>query len=101
MLTGTPLFPEQASTMAGRVDALYFFLLAISVFFSLLIAGLILFYAIRYRRRDPNAVGQVVHGAMALEIAWTVIPFIIAMVIFAWGASLYFSMSRQIGRAHV
>ena len=52
MWTGTPLFPEQASTMAGRVDNLYFFLLAISIFFSLLIAGLIVFYAIRYRRRD-------------------------------------------------
>ena len=45
-----PLFPERASTMAPRVDALYFFLLAIAVFFSLLIAGLIVDYAIKYRR---------------------------------------------------
>ena len=52
-----PLFPEQASTMAARVDNLYFFLLAVSVFFSLLIAGLIVFYAVRYRRRSPDAVG--------------------------------------------
>src|SRR5476651_2228957 len=93
MWSGTPLFPEQASTMAGRVDALYFFLLAISVFFSLLIAGLIVFYAIRYRRRDANSVGEVIHGGMALEIAWTVIPFLISMVIFVWGASVFFAMS--------
>ena len=40
--------------MAGRVDALYFFLLAVSIFFSLLIAGLIVFYAIRYHRHDRH-----------------------------------------------
>jgi len=94
MWSGTPLFPEQASTMAGRVDALYFFLLAISIFFSVLIAGLIVFYAIRYRRRDPLSVGQVLHGMMALEIGWTVIPFIISMIIFVWGASVFFAISR-------
>ena len=94
MWSGTPLFPEQASTMAGRVDALYFFLLAVSIFFSLLIAGLIVFYAIRYRRRDPNGVGTVLHGMMALEIGWTVIPFIISMFIFVWGASVFFAISR-------
>ena len=94
MWSGTPLFPERASTIAGRVDALYFFLLAVSTFFSLLIAGLIVYYAVKYRRRSPDAVGTVVHGGIVLEIAWTVIPFIISMVIFVWGASVFFAMSR-------
>jgi len=94
MWTGTPLFPDSASTMAGRVDALYFFLLAISIFFSLLIAGLIVFYAIRYHRHDPDAVGTVIEGGMILEVTWSVIPFLITMVIFVWGASVFFAMSR-------
>ena len=72
--------------MAPRVDALYFFLVGLTVFFSLLIAGLIVFYAIKYRRREPNGVGEVFHGGMLLEITWTVIPFVIAMIIFVWGA---------------
>ena len=38
MFSGFPLFPPQASTFAARVDALYFFLIAISAFFSTLIA---------------------------------------------------------------
>ena len=88
------MFPERASTIAGRVDALYFFLIAIAVFFSLLIAGLIVYYAVEYRRRSPDEVGTVVHGGMALEIAWTVIPLLISMVIFVWGASVFFAMSR-------
>jgi cytochrome c oxidase subunit II len=94
MWSGTPLFPEQASTMAGRVDALYFFLVAISVFFSILIAGLIVYFAAKYRRRDPASVGATGHSGMALEITWTVIPFVIAMVIFVWSSSVYMAISR-------
>jgi cytochrome c oxidase subunit 2 len=93
MWSGTPLFPEQASTMAGRVDALYFFLLAISIFFSLLIAGLIVFYAVKYRRRDPDSVGSNAHTGLLLEVTWTVIPFLISMVIFVWGAKIFVAIS--------
>jgi cytochrome c oxidase subunit 2 len=94
MWSGTPLFPEAASSMAGRVDALYFFLLGLTAFFSVLIAGLIVFYAVKYRRRSPDSVGKQVHGGFVLEITWTVIPFLITMVIFVWGASVFFAMTH-------
>src|SRR6266446_3829205 len=94
MWSGTPLFPEQASTMASRVDNLYFFLIGLTVFFSLLIAGLIVAYAIKFRRRTPDSIGARIHGGLLLEIAWTVIPLLITMVIFVWGASVFFAMSR-------
>jgi cytochrome c oxidase subunit 2 len=93
MWTGTPLFPERASTMASRVDALYFYLVGIAVFFSLLIAGLIVYYAVKYRRRNPDGIGAAIHGGMALEVTWTIIPFFIVMTIFVWGASVYFAMA--------
>jgi cytochrome c oxidase subunit II len=89
-----PLFPESASTMAPRVDALYFFLVAVSGFFTLLIAGLIVYYAVKYRRRSPEAIGANIHGGLALELTWTIVPFLITMVIFVWGASVFFAMSR-------
>jgi cytochrome c oxidase subunit 2 len=94
MWSGSPLFPEAASTMAPRVDALYFFLVGITTFFSLLIAGLIVVYAIRFRRRAPDAVGARIHGGTVLEITWTVIPLGIVLVIFSWGASVFFAMAR-------
>jgi cytochrome c oxidase subunit 2 len=94
MWTGTPLFPQSASTMAGRVDALYLFLIAVTGFFSALIAGLIVYFAIKYRRRHPDQVGATMTGGMRLEIAWTIIPFLITLVIFFWGARIYFDMSR-------
>ena len=80
--------------MASRVDNLYFFLLALAGFFSVLIAGLIIYYAIKYHRRSPDQIGAQIHGGMALEIGWTVIPLLITMVIFVWGASVYYAMAR-------
>ena len=94
MWSGTPLFPQSASTMAWRVDALYFFLLAVAGFFSILIAGLVIYFAIKYRRRHPDEVGVPVAGGLLLEIGWTVAPFLITLVIFFWGASVFFAMSR-------
>jgi cytochrome c oxidase subunit 2 len=89
----TPLFPASASTMAPRVDALYFFLVGVTVFFSLLIAGLIVYYAVKYHRRAPDAVGERIHGSLWLEVTWSVVPFLITMVIFVWGASVYFAIA--------
>jgi len=94
MWSGTPLFPDAVSTMAPRVDALYFYLVGLTAFFSLLIAGLIIYYAIRFRRRAPDAIGARIEGGTILEITWTVVPLFIVMSIFVWGASVFFAMSR-------
>jgi len=76
------------------VDHLLYFLLAVAVFFSLLIFCAIFYFAIRYRRRSENELPGVVHGGMPFEILWTVIPFGLTMVMFTWGASIYFNESR-------
>ena len=90
-----PLFPEQASTFAPDVDHLYFYLVAVSVFFTILIFTAIFFLAIRYRRRPGNeGVPPPVHSGVALEIVWSVIPFGLAMVMFGWGAEIFFRESR-------
>ena len=88
-----PLFPEQASTTAGQVDALYLFLVLITTFFSLLVALLILFFAIKYQKK-PGRKAEQIHGSTLLEIVWTAIPLGISMVIFVWGAALYFHLER-------
>jgi cytochrome c oxidase subunit 2 len=94
MLTDLGLFPEAASTVAGRVDALYFFLIAISLFFSIGIAGILITFGIRFRRRSPHDQAEQIHGSLVLELAWSIIPFGIAMVIFFWGASIYVTLKR-------
>jgi len=90
---GIPLFPERASTIAGEVDALYFFLVGLSVVMSVLIATLVISFAVKFHRRHADEVGAQVHGGLVLELAWTFVPFVIAMVIFFWGAKVYFVMA--------
>jgi len=94
MFSNLPLFPPQASTMAVRVDALYFYLIAVSAFFTVLIATLVVVFSLRYRRRSDDERPAAIHGSTALELTWTIIPFIIAMTFFFWGASVYVSMAR-------
>jgi cytochrome c oxidase subunit 2 len=89
-----PLFPQAASSFAGRVDALYFYLITVSAFFTLLISLSILYFAIKYRRRSESELPPGVEGSLKLEIAWSVIPLLIAMTFFFWGASIFFAINR-------
>src|ERR1039458_505960 len=88
--------PEQASTLAPEVDHLLYFLLAVTVFFTVLIFGAIFYFAIRYRRRSANEMPEraQAHNGYTLEIVWSVIPFGITLVMFTWGASVFFTASR-------
>ena len=88
-MTRFALFPEQASTIAPQTDALLYFLLGLSLFFGLLIAGLIVVFMVRYRRRPEVDYVPETHGSLLLEGLWTGIPFAIAMALFFWGASLF------------
>ena len=88
------LFPESASTMAPQVDRLFFFTVGIAVFFSLLIAVLVIGLGIKYRRRHPDEVGQPEKEGMWLEIIWSVIPLGILLFMFAWGATVFFTDRR-------
>ena len=96
MTSDFPLFPDSASTFAGKVDALYYFALAVSAFFSLLIAVLILFFFIKFaRKQDGPQVGEKIHGSMPLEIIWSGIPLVITMVMFVWGAAVFYEKSTM------
>jgi cytochrome c oxidase subunit II len=94
MFTNFPFFPEQASAQAAQVDGLYFFLVAVTAFFSLLIATVLVITAIYHRRKHEDEVGVQIHGSLALELLWTVIPFFITMVMFTWGARVFFDIYR-------
>ena len=89
MFDNFPLWPVRASTGAGNVDALYIFLVALSAFMCLAIFTMILVFATMYRRRRGIEAEQI-EGSGALEITWSIIPLAIFMVIFTWGAVIYF-----------
>lgn len=89
-----PLFPENASTVAGHVDALYFGLIGLSIIFGLGVAFMTTFFAIRYRREANVDRSNPLLGSTTLELTWSIIPLILGLGIFAWGADVYFDMSR-------
>jgi len=94
---GFQLFPEAASSIAGQVDALYAYMVLVSAFFTLLIAFLVVFLAIKYRRKNdiiPKPVDEHSVGGMVLEIVWSIIPLGLSLIMFAWGASIFFTESR-------
>jgi cytochrome c oxidase subunit 2 len=90
MNKGFQFFPDQASALARHTDLLYFFLVGVSIFFTLLIFFLIYIFAVKYRRRSEEEIPRQIPGLLKLELLWSVIPFILAMTVFAWGATLYF-----------
>ncbi|MFC2170727.1 cytochrome c oxidase subunit II [Calditrichota bacterium] len=85
--TGTFWLPGKHSTFAGEVDSVFYFIYGISIFFFVLIVGLMIYFVIRYRRRKNQGdagVSGPVHNNI-LEMAWIIIPFILVIIIFILG----------------
>src|SRR5688500_36180 len=85
------LMPEQASTTASLVDGVFWELNAVTIFFTILIAGLLLYFAVKYRRRSDD-IPQPQVGSLRLELFWTGVPFLIVMYLFYRSTSVYFTM---------
>jgi cytochrome c oxidase subunit 2 len=89
MYNNFPLWPERASTIAGNVDALFIFLLIVTGLMALLVFVCVIYFAARYRYRQGVPAEQI-EGSTALELTWTIIPMFVFVVIFLWGAVLFF-----------
>jgi cytochrome c oxidase subunit 2 len=89
-----PLFPDSASALSGHVDALYAVWVVVSLFFTVLIFALIIFFMARYRRGHPEQVGADERAGVWLEILWSAVPLAIMLFMFAWGARVYFELYR-------
>jgi cytochrome c oxidase subunit 2 len=87
-------FPEQASTTARQVDLLLIFLFSITAAIALLVAVLIIYFSIRYRRRPGTPTPGPMKGHAGLELFWTLTPLGIFMVMFVWGVTVYFGAFR-------
>lgn len=82
-----------ASNFAKDVDFAFLFTLVVSVFFLVLITGLMIYFVIKYnRKRNPKATN--VHSNVVLEITWTIIPTILVLIMFWYGWVGYVDMSE-------
>jgi cytochrome c oxidase subunit II len=88
------LFPEQASTLAGEYDLLFFSLLGLCSLVAIGIFILMIAFAIKYRRgspanrtRPPQPLAE--RRNRRIEYAWIFIPLVLFLGVFTWGADLY------------
>jgi cytochrome c oxidase subunit 2 len=88
-LTHFELFPPEASSIAPYADALYFFLVLISLVGMVIVTALIVGFSVAYRK-EKNPEATQIEGSTLLEATWTIIPLALFMVCFVWGALLYF-----------
>jgi len=94
MLSSIPIFPAQASTFAADVDKLYFLILAVTSFFAIAVVIFVAVFAIKYQDHEGTQVGAPIHGSIPLELAWSFIPFVISIGIFAYATVVYFELVR-------
>lgn len=85
-----PLFPPVASEQAGQIDALYFFESAVTIVMTALIFAVVIYFAYRFRK-SANPHPTQIEGSTKLELFWSISPFIVMLVMFAWGADLYYA----------
>ena len=89
-----PFVPERAATTSGEVDALFLFILGVTGLFAVGIWVALIWFAVRFRRRSPEDRPREIHGSLVLEIAWSVVPLVLMLAMFVWGAKVYFHMNR-------
>ncbi len=89
------MLSDKASTTADTHDPLFTFIMLLSGFFFVLIIAVMVFFVLRYRRKDPaqEATSQHSHSN-ALEIAWSLPPLVIVMIVFWLGLVGYMSLAQ-------
>ncbi len=87
------LLPLAASDEAAQVDALFNMMMTISTGLFLLVQGVIIAAAIKFRRRkDDETDGPPIHGNIPLEIVWTAIPAVMVLIISVYSFEIYNAM---------
>ena len=96
----TFFLPPARSTIAPTHDGLYIFVLWMSIFFTALIAGLLVYFVIKYRRKSPHDLPEGPTHSTAIELGWTLPPLILVMVIFTWGFRGFMDMNQAPNSAY-
>jgi len=86
-------FQPAATSLAEEVHWLDGFLLVIITVIVLFVTGLILWVVFRYNRKSNPEAAEFTHNS-PLEIAWTVVPILILVVIGAFSLPVLFDQQR-------
>ncbi len=77
-----PWLPVDASRQAGRIDFVFWFVIAICIAIFAIVAAVMIYAILRFRARpDDHEDGPPIHGHTGLEIVWTLVPFVLVTAI--------------------
>ncbi len=96
---GSFWMPPSASSFSDDIDWLFYFILWVNIFFTVLIAALMVWFPIRYMQKDRNHVAHGATHSTPLELGWSIPPLIIVLFIFAVGFKQYVDMVEAPGDA--
>jgi len=87
--------PEQASTLAPKVDALLLAVAGLTLFVAVAVTVTVIYFGIKYRRghdvnRELPPPRQLPRLQRRLELVWIFVPLALFIAVFVWGADLYF-----------
>jgi cytochrome c oxidase subunit 2 len=90
----TPSIFAPVSTPASNVFDLSMFVIGITTGIFVVVGGLLTYVIIKFRQKDPNDTVEPaqVYGSTQVELAWTVIPVIIVVVLFLTTARYIFAI---------
>jgi len=92
--------PPQVSTSAGDVDRMFDFILWLSIFFLVLITGLMLYFVWKYRARKGHAPMPSPSHNVKLELVWSVVPLLLVLYIFYEGFVGYLDLRTPPGNGY-
>ena len=93
----TPSIFAPTSTPAFAIRELSFLVLAIVTFIFVVVAGLTVYAIVRFRRRpgDDGREPPQVYGSTQIELAWTLVPFLIVVVLFLTTTRYIFAIETR------
>jgi cytochrome c oxidase subunit II len=86
---GTFWLPKAVNQAADESDMMFYAVLGLSIFFTVAIFGVVIYFVIKYRHRPGHKAEKSSAHNDALEITWTVIPTIIVVFLFYYGWRSY------------
>lgn len=87
-----PMSPPQASNFAFEHDVIFYTLTALTLFFTTLVMSLVIFFAVKYRAGNKVDRSRPMYENIKLELTWSIIPLILGLIMFYFGASLFIKM---------
>src|SRR5262245_7790836 len=93
----TPSIFAPVSTPAFAIREVSFFVLAITAVIFVIVAGVTMYTLIRFGRRpaSPEVEPAQVYGSTQIELAWTIVPLLIVVVLFLVTARYTWGIERR------